>query len=77
MTPRRGPREQVALEVPFLDLERGLEVGYSLYSLVLTLFSILKYKATANARARHLVNRGSLGLLPARTHVIVLGTFFS
>lgn len=47
----------------------------SIHSLVLTYFQFLKYKATTNAGAatqRHLVNRGSLGLLPARTHVLVL-----
>jgi hypothetical protein len=38
-------------------------------------FQFLKYKATTNAGAatqRHIVNRGSLCLLPARTHVLVL-----
>ena len=45
----------------------------SIHSLVLTYFQFLKYKATTNAGAatqRHLVNRGRLGLLPARTHVL-------
>jgi len=45
--------------------------------LSLLYFQFLKYKATTNAGAatqRHLVNRGSLGLVPARTHVVLVAT---